>query len=124
MVKPVTVRLTATDCAPPTAKPVLSVAVMVMLPGYVPGDRFAVEALTPNELPAPLSGPEVAVSASQRLLVEACQVIGREHVPVSLSATFSEAEVACPCASEKASVAGVGGESTHGGKTVSVTEKV
>jgi hypothetical protein len=124
MVKPVTVRVTVMDCALPTAEPVLSVAVMVMVPVYVPGRTFTAEALTPNELPAPLSVPDVAVSASQELLVEACQVTGRAQVPLSLSATFDAVEVACPCASEKVSVAGEGGESRHGGRTVSVTVKV
>src|SRR6266567_3672698 len=101
-----------------------TVPVMVMLPVYVLGSRFTAEAFTPNILPAPLSVPEVAVSASHALLVEACQVTGREHVPVSPKVTFCVVEVACPCASEKASVAGVGGDSTHGSRTVSVTARV
>ena len=124
MVKPVTVRVTATDCALPTTKPVLSVAVMVMVPVYIPGSTFTAEAFTPNILPAPLSVPEVAVSASQVLLVEACQVTGREHVPVSPKVTFCVVEVACPCTSEKGSVAGFGDDNTQGCRTVSVTARV
>jgi len=124
MVKPVTLRVTATDCVLPTTAPVLSVAVIVMVPVYVPGGTFTAEAFTPNELPAPLSVPEVAFSKSHELFGEACQVTGRAQVPLSLSATFSEAEVVCPCASEKASLAGEGVESTHGGRMVSVTVKV
>src|SRR6266568_4695305 len=124
MVKPVTVRVTATDCALPTAEPVLSVAVIVMVPVYVPGSTFTAEAFTPNVLPAPLSVPDVAVSMSHALLVEACQATGREQVPLSPKVTFSAVEVACPCASEKANLAGEGDDSTHGGRTVSVTIKV
>src|SRR6266568_480683 len=124
MVKPVTVRVTTTDCALPTTEPVLSVAVIVMVPVYVPGSTFTAEAFTPNVLPAPLSVPDVAVSMSHALLVEACQVTGRAQVPLSLSATFSAVEVACPCASENADVVGEGAESRHGGRTVSVTVKV
>ena len=124
MLKPVTVRVTATDCALPTAEPVLSVAVIVMIPVYVPGSMFTAETLTPNELPAPPSVPEAAVSASQELLVEACQVTGRAQVPLSFSATVSALEVACPCASEMARVAGEGVDKRQGGRTVSVTVKV
>src|SRR6266702_2835506 len=108
----------------PTTEPVLSVAVIVMVPVYVPGSSFTAEAFTPNVLPVPLSVPDVAVSASQGLLVEACQVTGRAQVPVSLSVTFSAVEVACPCTSEKASLAREGGDSTQGGRTVRVTVKV
>src|SRR6266702_2690934 len=95
MVKPVTVRVTATDCALPTAEPVLSVAVIVMVPVYVPGSTFTAEAFTPNVLPAPLSVPDVAVSASQVLLVEACQATGREQVPLSRRAIVTAGVVAC-----------------------------
>src|SRR5436305_11680751 len=123
MVKPVTVRVTATDCVLLTIAPVLSVAVIVMVPVYVRGGTFTAEAFTPNELPAPLSVPEVALSTSQELFGEACQVTGRAQVPLSLSATWSAAELTCPCASEKAKVAGAGGESRHGGWMVSITVK-
>lgn len=124
MLKPVTVRVTLTDCALPTIEPVLSVAVIVMVPVYVPGVTFTAEAFTPKELPAPLSVPEVAVIVSHELLVDACQVTGRVQVPLSLSPTVSAFELVCPCASEKAKVAGVGVESRHGGKMVRVTVKV
>src|SRR5215831_7046664 len=82
------------------------------------------EAFTPNELPAPASVPEVAVSANQALLVEACQVTGRAQVPLSFTPTVSGAAVASPCASVRVSVPGEGGASTHGGMIVSVTVKV
>ena len=124
MVKPVTVRVTATDCLPPTAEPVLSVAVIVMVPEYVPGTRLAAVTLTPNVLPLPPSVPDGVGSTSHALLADAVQVTGREHVPVSPKVTFCVVEVACPCASEKASVAGVGGDNTQGGRTVSVTARV
>src|SRR5205823_7977795 len=121
----VTVTLTVTVCSlPDTVAPVLSVAVIVMVPVYVPGWTFTAEAFTPNELPAPLSIPEVEVSTSQELLFEACQVTGRAQVPLSLSATFNAVAVACPCVSEKASVAGEGDESRQGGRTVMVAGKV
>ena len=100
----VTVKVTVTVCPlPDTVAPLLSVAVMVMVPVYVPGRTLTAEAFTPNEIPAPLFVPEDAVSASQELLVvllEACQVTGRAHVPLSCSATVSGAELACPWSSE------------------------
>jgi hypothetical protein len=102
MVKPVTVRETGTDCVFPTTEPVLSIAVMVMVPVYVPGSTFTAETFTPNELPVPLSVPEDAVNASHGLLVEACQVTGRAQVPLSLNITLSADEVVCPCANEMA----------------------
>jgi len=124
IVKPVTVRVTVTDCVFPTTEPVLSVATMVMVPVYVPESRFTAEAFTPNKLPVPLSVPEAAVSASHWLLVDACQVTGRPQVPLSLSTTLSADEVVCPCANEMARLAGEGVNSRHGGKIVSVTVKV
>lgn len=108
IVKPVTVRVTVTDCVLPTTEPVLSVAMMVMVPVYVPGSTFTAEAFTPNELPEPLSVPEAAVNASHGLLVDARQVTGRPQVPLSLSTTLNADEVVCPCANEMARVAGEG----------------
>jgi len=124
IVNPVTVRLTVTDCALPTAEPVLSVAVMLIVPVYEPGWMFVAEAFTPKAMPAPLSVPDVVISVIHGTLDEACQVTGRAQVPLSLSATFRGVEVACPWVSEKARVAGDGVDSTHGGRTVSATVKV
>ena len=124
MLNPVTVRVTATDCALPAVDPVLSVAVIVMIPVYVPGSTFTAEALIPNELPVPPSVPEAVVSVSQALLVEACQVTGRAQVPLSLSVTVSALDVVCPCASEMARVAGEGVDKRQGGRTVRVTVNV
>lgn len=124
MVKPVTVRVTAKDRVFPTTEPVLSVAEMVMVPVYMPGSMFTAEAFTPNELPVPLSVPEAAVSASHELLVEACHVTGRAHVPLSLSTTLRADEVVWPCGNEMARVAGEGVGNRHGGRIVSVTVKV
>jgi len=69
---------------------------MLMVPVYVPGDTFTAEAVTPNELPVPVSLPEVAVRVSQELLGEACQVTGRAQVPLSLSPTGRALELVCP----------------------------
>src|SRR5438876_12256293 len=54
----VTVRVTVTICPlPVTVAPLLSVAVIVMVPVYVPGSTCVAVAFTPNELPLPLSVP-------------------------------------------------------------------
>jgi hypothetical protein len=124
MVKPVTVRVTVTDWGLPIDEPLLSTAVMVMVPVYVPGVTFTAAAVTPNELPVPLSVPEAPARVSQELVAEACQVTGRAQVPLSLSPTVSELELVCPCESEKAKGAEVNVESKQGGETVSVTKNV
>lgn len=105
--------------------PVLSVAVIVMVPEYVPGSNVAALTLTMKVLPLPLSVPDVAERTSQALLPaspDAVQLTGREHVPVSLTVTFCAVED-CPCDTENARLAGDGEDSTQGGgKIVSVTE--
>ncbi len=80
--------------------------------------------LTPNVLPLPLSVPDVAVSTSQALLlVDAVQVTGREHVPVSLTVTVCAVED-WPCRTEKVRLLpDDGDDSTQGGSTVRVTAK-
>jgi hypothetical protein len=124
MLKPVTLRVTATVCALPTVEPLLSVAAMVIVPVYVPGLMFTADALTPREKPAPVYVPEVAVSTSQELLGDACHATGRAQVPLSLNPTGSVLELVCPSASVKPSVVGLGVESRQGGRTMIVTVKV
>ena len=103
----------------------LSVAVIVIVPEKeVPVTKVAAVTLTPNVLPLPPSVPDDMGSTSHALVVDAVQVTGRAHVPVSLNVTFCAVEVDCPCGRENASVAGAGGESTQGGRTVSVTAKL
>jgi hypothetical protein len=112
---------------PEILAPVLSVAVIVIIPEYEyePGGKPVGSTLTPNVLPLPLSVPDVAERTTHgfRPSVEAVQVIGSAHVPVSLNVTFCTAEGCVPCGTVKDSVPGVGGESTHDDKIVSVTEK-
>lgn len=125
IVKPVTVRVTLIACPlPEMVAPVVSVAVIVMVPEYVPGVRLTAETFTPNVLPLPPSVPDDAGSTSHGLFMDAFQVIGRAHVPVSLTDTFCAVEADCLCGREKVSVAGEGGDSTQGGRTVSVTAKL
>jgi hypothetical protein len=81
---------------PITVAPELSVAVIVMVPEYVPGVRLAAVILTPNELPLPPSVPDDVGSTSHGLLADAVQVIGRAHVPASFTLTFCAVEVDCP----------------------------
>jgi hypothetical protein len=96
-----------------------------MVPVYDwPVTRLAAVTLNPNVLPLPPSVPDDVRSTSHALVVDAVQVTGRAHVPVSLTVTFCGVKVDCPCGRENASVAGAGGESTQGGRTVSVTAKV
>lgn len=125
MTFPLTVAVTVSDTVivvPTTVVPVLSVAVIVMVPVYVPGSNVAALILTPKVLPLPLSVPDGASSTSQGVLpVEAVQVTGRAHVPVSLNVTFCTLDRAVPCGTVKERLPGEGGESTQGGWTVSVT---
>ena len=113
---------------PEIVAPVLSEAVIVMIPEYEyePGGKPVGSTLTPNVLPFPLSVPDVAERMTHgfRPLVDAVQVTGSEHVPVSLNVTFCTAECCVPCGTVKDSVPGMGGESKHDDdKIVSVTEK-
>ncbi len=108
--------------------PVLSVAVIVMIPGYeyVPGGKPVGSILTPNELPLPLSVPDVAERTTHgfRPPVDAVQVTGRAQVPVSLNITVCTPEGDVPCRTVKLRLPGDGEDSTQGGRTVSVTMKV
>ena len=125
IVKPVTVRVTLMVCPlPEMVAPVVSVAVIVIVPGYVFGVRLTAVTLTPNVLPLPPSVPDDVGSTSHGLLGDAFQVIGRAHVPVSFRVTFCRVVADCPCGREKVSDAGAGGDSTQGGRTVSVTAKL
>jgi len=75
-------------------------------------------------LPLPLSVPDVAASTSQALLADAVHVTGRAQVPVSFKMTVCVVAVDWPCDTENARLADEGGDSTQGGRTVTVTENV
>ncbi len=129
IVKPVTVSDTEIVWGlPKTAAPVLSVALMVIVPLYVPGAIFAGGlTLTPSVLPLPLSVPDAGERTSQALLPAspvAVHETGRAQVPISLKLTFCAAGADCPWETENERLAGEGDDSVQGGKTVSVTERV
>lgn len=110
---------------PDTAAPVLSVALMVIAPAYVPGVRLAALTLTPRVLPPPLSVPDAGERVSHALLPAspvAVHETGRAHVPVSLKVTFAAED--CPWETESWRFPGDGDDSVQGGRIVSVTEKV
>ncbi len=112
---------------PEIVAPVLSEAVIVIIPEYEyePGGKPVGSTLTANVLPLPLSVPDVAERTTHgfKPFVDAVQVTGSEHVPVSLNVTFCTAEGFVPCGTVKDNVPGVGGESKHDDdKIVSVTE--
>ena len=112
---------------PEIVTPALSVAAIVMVPEYGPGVRFVASTFTPSMLPPPPSVPDVAERTSQALLpasMDAYHVTGREHVPVSPKVTFSAVAEVCPCGTVNGRLLGERGDSTQGGRTVSVTAKV
>lgn len=127
IVKPVTVRVTGIVCGlPDTATPALSVALIVIVPEYVPGIKLVVFTFTLRVLPLPLSVPDVGVSTSQELLAAspvAVQETGRAHVPASLNGTFC-VEAVCPWATANARLAGNGDSAQGGGRIESATENV
>jgi hypothetical protein len=97
----VTVTCSVIDCPlPEMVAPVLSRAVIVMMPGYeyVPGGKPVGSILTPNILPFPPSVPVVAERTTHGLrpAVDAVQVTGLLHVPVSLNETVCAAEGVVP----------------------------
>ncbi len=122
-VKPVTVSDTVIGCGlPNTAAPVLSVAVTVMVPIYVPGVSVAALTFTPRLLPFPLSFPDAGERLSQALLPAspvAVHETGRAQVPVSLKLTC--AAIDCPWETESRRLAGDADDSLQGSKTVSDT---
>ena len=95
--EPLSIAVTVNDIEivcplPTTVAPELSVAVIVMVPEYVPGTRLAADTLTPN----PPLVPDDVGSTSHALLADAFHLTGREHVPVSPKVTFCVVEVDCP----------------------------
>ena len=95
-VKPVTVSDTLIVCGlTEIAVPVLSAALIVIFPLYLPGAIPAELTFTPKLLPVPLSAPDGGERTSHELLAPPAVAVhetGRAHVPVSLKGTFCAVE--------------------------------